>query len=426
MKEFDFSKVEHVHCIGIGGVGISALARLLIYNGKKVSGTNDGPSPLTLSGIDNISFELDPKKLPLADLYIYSDAWLTNNPHILEEARSRGITTLSYFEALGLIARDYKVIAVSGTHGKTTTTSMLADVLEAGGIDPTVVVGSIRKKTNSNFQAGKSKYFLVEADEYLRHFWNFYPEILIILNIDLDHLDYYKDLDDIKSAFRVLASRVPKSGLIVADLSQENIKEVVKGLEPKIIDYTKIENIKLKISGRHNVLNAKAVYVVASFLNLDSDLIIKTLFDFEGTARRCQYLGKHTKGFMVYDDYAHHPAEIKATLSGLRDFYQTKKITVVFQPHLYSRTKLLLNDFADCFEAADQVIILPIYAAREIPDPAIDHHILSAEIAKKHKQVLVMDDFATTVDYLINNLDQDDLIVSMGAGNVVDITSSLV
>ena len=219
-------EANNIHFIGIGGVGISALARLMLFEGKKVSGTNDNESKETLDGLREqgveISLDTDPENLPKADVYIYSDAWLTLNQKILEEAKKIG-PTFSYFEALGEFANDYELIAVSGTHGKTTTAAMLIDVFEEAGLDPMGIVGSLRGKTKSNFRAGKGKYFIVEADEYLRHFLNFHPKHLIITNIEEDHLDYYKDLADIQNAFNELAKRGPEDGFIICDPNNGNV-----------------------------------------------------------------------------------------------------------------------------------------------------------------------------------------------------------
>lgn len=205
-----------MHLIGIGGVGISALARLLLSRGKRVSGVEDNESQETLAALQeqgvSISRDLTPEALPQADCYVYSDAWLAKHPELLEEARTRGVDVISYFEALGSITHDYKVIAVAGAHGKTTTTAMVADVLEAAGLDPTSVVGSLLVKTKSNYHEGTSDYFVVEADEYMRHFLVFEPYIVLITNIDADHLDYYADLADIESAFRALVEKVPTTG----------------------------------------------------------------------------------------------------------------------------------------------------------------------------------------------------------------------
>lgn len=431
MEHFDLAKINKIHCIGIGGVGISSLARLLVHQGKEVSGTNDGPSPDTLDGLRDlgvyISLDLNPVNLPEADLYIYSDAWLTNNPEVLAQAKTSGAPCLSYFEALGLVASAYDVIAVAGTHGKTTTTSMVADVLEAADFDPTVVVGSIRAKTKSNFQAGNSKWLVVEADEYRRHFLHFTPKVLAIINIDTDHLDYYKDLADIQSAFSKLAQKVPTNGVVICNPTDPNVVPVIKDVTCQIVDYTKFidPNLKLKVPGEHNRVDAGVALAVADWLKISLSISREALEKFSGTWRRFEYLGVTKDGVLIYDDYAHHPKEIQATLSGAREKWPDKKVVAVFQPHLYSRTKLLLNDFAQSFAQADEVIILPIYAARESADPTISHKILVDEIAKYNSKVTALDSFTEAKNHLKTMAKSGDVVITMGAGNVVEIAKSM-
>src|SRR3989344_131119 len=235
---------KHVHLIGIGGIGISALARMLLERGYDLSGTNDSESKETLdelrAGGVAISLDIEPKNLPHADLYIYSDAWLTNHPEVITEARSRGVSVVSFYEALGEVANKAEcLVVVAGSHGKTTTTAMLIDVLEAGELDPTGWVGSLRAKTKSNFRAGGTKYFVGEADEYRRHFLNYTPKILVITNLEADHLDYYKDLADVQSAFRELAQKVPTDGFIICDPSMPTVAPVIKEVTATVVDYKK-------------------------------------------------------------------------------------------------------------------------------------------------------------------------------------------
>ena len=312
MAEFNLQAAQRIHIIGPGGIGISALARLLVAQGKTVSGTEDNESketldPLRALGV-TISLDLDPKKLPAADCYLYSDAWLTKHPEVLKEARTRGMPVLSYFEALGQIANNYYLIAVSGAHGKTTTTAMLIDVLEAGGLDPTAVVGSLRAKTKSNFREGNGKYFVVEADEYMRHFLNFTPAILLINNIDADHLDYYKDLADIQSAFKELVQKIPKGGFVVCNPGDPKVAPVLEGVVATVVDYTKYfdPQLPLKVLPLHRI-NAAGVLAIADKLGIASDVAKAALAEFSGTWRRFEYKGTTAKGALVYDDYAHHP-----------------------------------------------------------------------------------------------------------------------
>ena len=353
----DLSKTRKVFFIGIGGIGISALAKMALSRGMQISGVNDEEGK-TVDSLRELGVEVVSRgildTLPGADLYVYSDAWIYRGPELLEKAKETGKPVLSYFEALGIFAREYKVIAVAGTHGKTTTTAMVAEILIEAGLDPTVIVGSFVKKFNSNFRMGKSEYLVVEADEYMRHFLNFHPYIAVITNIDADHLDYYKDLADIQDAFKQLRAQ------------SETVVE----------DYSKYFNQVpvLLVPGEHNRQNAAAALAVADFLKIDLENAKKSLQNFNGTWRRLEKIGKTKRGTIVYDDYSHHPTEIRVAISALRELYPTKKITVVFQPHLYSRTKALFGDFAVSFGQADKVFFLPIYFAREERDESISSY----------------------------------------------------
>ena len=428
----DFKTTKNIHLIGIGGVGISALARLLLNNGKTVSGTNDVESPGTLNGLleqgVRVSYDVKPESLPEADAYIYSDAWTIKNKDLLDEAKRRGKPTVSYFEALGLIANQYKVVAIAGTHGKTTTTAMCADVFEAAGLDPTVVVGSIRAKTKSNFQAGKSEWFIVEADEYLRHFLHFEPYILAIINIDLDHMEYYKDLADVQSAFRSLSNKVPAEGFIICDPKQKTVGPVVAGAAAQVLDYSQnLDNVPtLKLPGEQYKMDAAVAMTVSQAVGVEVEIAKEALKEFTGTARRFEYKGQTKTGTKIYDDFGHHPAEVKITLEGVRSLFKHQKIIVVFQPHLYSRTKLLLNDFGTSFGAADLVVVCPIYAARELPDISINHQMLSEAINKNGVNVLTVDSLDEAKNAVIKEAGPDDIIFAIGAGDVFKLSAELV
>ncbi|MEK7572272.1 MAG: cyanophycin synthetase [Patescibacteria group bacterium] len=421
MKNLDLSlgrshtgeaKIKSVYFIGIGGIGISALAKFAKVRGMEVSGVNDEEGKTVDSlkelGINVMSRgTLDTEKdLPEADLYVYSDAWIHRGPEILEMARNTGKPVLSYAEALGFFVKEYKVIAISGTHGKTTTTAMVAEILTDAGFDPTVIVGSFMKKfdprhggAGSNFRAGKSKYLVVEADEYNRHMLYLNPYIGAITNIEADHLDCYKDLDDIKNAFDKF-------------LSQS---------ENKILNYKKyIEKVpKLSIPGEHNRQNAGLALAVAEILGIDESISKKSLENFQGTWRRLEKRGETKDGTIIYDDYAHHPTEVRASIEALRELYpiREKKITIVFQPHLYSRTKALFNDFAKCFKGADRIILLPIYFAREDKDESISSGKLAEAICLAGEKAIAFTDFELAEEYLKGQtFGKDDVFVTMGAG----------
>lgn len=430
MPVIDFSGIRSIHCIGIGGVGISALARLLLHEGKQISGTNDNPSRETLDALREagvvVSLDQNPEQLPTADCYIYSDAWLTTNPALLDAARATGKPVLSYFEALGAVSAGYDAIVVTGTHGKTTTTAMVTDILEAGGLSPTAVVGSLRAKTKSNFRAGSGAHFVVEGDEYLRHFLNLRPNTLVITNIEADHLDYYRDLTDIQNAFRELAQKVPPGGFVITRPNDPSVKPVVDGLRATVVDYTKEkpDGIALSVPGAHNAENALAALAVGRVVGVRREVALKAVNEFSGTWRRFEYKGKTGNGAEVYDDYAHHPTEIKATLRTAREKFPDKKIIAVFQPHLYSRTKLLMGDFARSFGDADEVIFAPIYAAREPRDESVTSEKLAEEAKKYHKNVQSFSNFESIISHL-RNAEKDVVVFTIGAGDIYNIGEHL-
>lgn len=408
-KDLDLKKIKRMFFIGIGGIGISALAKMAISCGIEVGGVNDEEGKTVDSlielGVDVIMSKV-PFDIPEADLYVYSDAWLYRGPEIIEEAKKTGKPVLSYFKVLGQFARNYKVIAVSGTHGKTTTTAMIADIMIDAGFDPTVIVGSFVKKFNSNFRKGNSEYLVVEADEYNRHFLNFAPFIAVVTNIEADHLDCYKDLDDIRNAFADFLS-----------FSEHKITEYEKYLK-------KVP--PLLVPGIHNRKNAAAALSVAEILNIPEEVAKKSLSQFTGTWRRLEKRGTTKEGTVLYDDYAHHPTEIMASLEGLRELYPSKKITVVFQPHLYSRTKALFDDFAKSFKDADFIVLLPIYFAREAKDESVSSEKLAEAIKKNGDEAVALGDFREAEEYLgLKEFNENDVFVTMGAGEAYKIAEGV-
>lgn len=444
MNQAFLNTIKKIHFIGIGGIGVSAVARLFLGRGVIVSGSDRDHSLITEKLAEKgatIFIGHDSKHISEnCDLLVYSPAVPENNPELMS-ARGKGIKTYSYPEALGVISKDMRTIAVSGTHGKTTTTAMIAEVLISAQKSPTVIVGSLLKGSGSNFVAGESDLFVVEACEYKRSFLNLSPEILVITNIDNDHLDYYKDIDDIISAFHTLAMKVPEFGFVVADLNDENIKKALDGIKAKIIDYSlksSTPKLILAVPGEHNMRNAFAALAVAQVLGVDESVARSALAGFQGTWRRMERKGEMPKGVIVYDDYAHHPTEIRATLQGFRSKFGSARTRVVFQPHLYSRTKLLLNEFAESFTDADEVIVAPIYAAREAPDLEISAEILAQAIVNFTRQgfgkssnglpwmgVRAMSDFSAIGTYLKDTTEKGDIIITMGAGDVHKIGEAL-
>ncbi|MDQ3076871.1 MAG: UDP-N-acetylmuramate--L-alanine ligase [bacterium] len=426
----DFSKIKHVHFIGIGGIGISAIARMLMLEGKKVTGSDRDESEVTgeLEKIGiSVTIGQSEKNVPAkADLVIYTIAITDDNLELMK-ARKVGIECITYPQALGIISKDKFTIAVAGTHGKTTTTAMIAKMLIDAKMDPTVIVGSFLKDQQSNFIAGKSKYLVVEACEYKRSFLNLYPNILVITNIDDDHLDYYKDIEDIKSAFRELIKKTASDGSIVCDLEMPHIGDVVRSIETTVVDYELFGdmNLALKIPGAHNLSNAAAVLAVADVLGIPRVQAKKSLESFSGTWRRFEYKGSTKKGVKIYDDYGHHPTEIMATLKGTRELFPDKKIIAIFQPHLYSRTKQHLKEFARAFSDVDQVIIAPIYAAREPEDPSISAAILSDQIIMNNGSSVALPSFEAIEKYITDECKKGDIVITMGAGDIYKVGEHL-
>lgn len=429
MKNIDLSKVKKVHFVGIGGIGVSAIARMMLAEGKIVSGSDSSGSAITdelmrLGAKVFIGHNAQNVKDDI-DLLVYTPAVTEENSEF-KKAKELNAPTFSYPEILGIISQNKYTIAVSGTHGKTTTTAMIGRVLTDAKKDPTIIVGSLLKESKSNFTAGKSEFFVVEACEYKKSFLNLNPKIIVIANIDNDHLDYYGNLENVKKAFAEFVSKLSEDGYLVCDPNDENLKEVIRSSKCKITDYTKITaSFNLKIPGEHNIKNAKATMAVSEILGIDEKIAIKSLNDFSGTWRRFEPKGETKNGVLVYDDYGHHPTEIKATLKGAREFFGDKKIFCVFQPHLYSRTKLLLNDFGKSFDDADEIILVDIYAAREEKDESVNSKMLAEKISINGGKAIYLDSFEKTESFLREKTRKGDIMITMGAGDIFKIGESL-
>jgi len=433
----DLEKAKKVYLIGMGGIGISALAQMLVSRGVEVCGVNDSQSPETLDELRDKGVKIDlydslkqdtiPELPSDADIFIYSVAWEDRGPKVLEAAQATKRPVMSYFEALGELSRSYKTIAISGTHGKTTTTAMLAHVLKESGLNPTAVVGSLvdfGSKRRTNFLAGGGEYLIVEACEYKRHFQNFKPHIFVITNIELDHPDYYKDLSDVQDAFKTV---VANSHMVVCDAENENVMPVIAGALAKVIDVADYREFvpELTIIGEHNKENAAFVLAVSDVLKIPVEKVQVALKGFKGTWRRLEYRGKTSKGVHVYDDYAHHPTEIKASIKAVRDEHKDSKIIAIFEPHMYSRIKALLSDFATAFGDADKVIIAPIYAARERWDGMTSAESLSKEIGKHHSDVSWTKTLKE-IPKLVADSHKGSVLLFMGAGDIYQISENMI
>ncbi|MDZ7726210.1 MAG: Mur ligase domain-containing protein [Candidatus Campbellbacteria bacterium] len=418
-----------IHFIGIGGIGVSAIARMFLERGSVVSGSdlskNRVTEELELLGA-KIFYSQEKENVPKdADMVVYTIAVPDDNPE-LELARELRIKVFSYPEILGYLSRSHRTIAISGTHGKTTTTAMTAEAMIAGGLEPTVVVGSLLKSHKSNYVSGNSDLFLVEACEYRESFSHLQPYILAITNIEADHLDYYKDVNDVIRAFSELAKKVSKDGVIIVDSEDENAAKATEGVEARVVDYREVLNeINISLPGEHNRKNAAVALTIVRELGAERQESMQALRDFSGTWRRFEEKGKSDNGVLIYDDYAHHPTEIKATLSAAKEKFAGKNIIAVFQPHLFSRTKSFLKDFSLAFEDADQVLILPIYKAREKDDGSVSSKDLVKEIEKHHENVTYLDSFEEAKDHIIKDAKENDVVMTIGAGDVYKVAESL-
>lgn len=412
---------KHVHCIGIGGIGLSALARYCKSHGAHVSGSDGSASRITEDlQQEGMEVHIGHDATHVEDgttLVIYSIAVKDSNPE-LRVAKEKGITCMTYPEALGMLTQEYTTIAVCGTHGKTTTTAMLASMFKACGKNPTVIVGSLLSDGGTNFIQGDSEYLIVEACEYKRSFLNLHPSHIIVTNIDADHLDYYKDLDDIKSAFQEFVDKLPKDGTLVTH-GDVSLLTFAKKINADTIDKN---TIALSVLGGHNKSNAQLALAHSDTLGFPQEDARNGLLSFRGTWRRLEYKGLW-HDIAMYDDYGHHPTEIKATLQALREKYPHGKhnLIVVFQPHLYSRTKLLLDDFSESFFDADKICIMPIYAAREDDDGTISSH----DLVEKTMNAIYMETFDEIKKYVLGKPHYNTVLITIGAGDVSTFHNNL-
>ncbi len=432
-----------VHLIGIGGVSMRALAKMLRRQGVNVRGSDRESSIYTLQ-LDELGIPVAighrPDNLRDAALVIRTAAIRDNNPEI-QAARAAGIPIISRAEAWGILMRDYpKAVCVAGTHGKTSTTAMIATFTQAAQLDPTVMVGGDLPSIGGTLRIGKSGLFVAEACEYQNSFHAFSPTVAVILNIDRDHLDFFKDTDDIIASFHQFALRTPKEGAVLLNGEDENCRLAAQGLDRRVVTFgfspncqVRGENIALKdgfpccdvtrdgkfycrmtlsVPGRHNLLNALAAAGVAMELEVPPQQFAEGMAAYKGVGRRFELI-RTWRGARVYDDYAHHPNEIEATLKAAKEL-NPRRVICVFQPHTYSRTVSLLDDFAAALSHADQVLLCPIFAARE----ANVFGISSQDLACRIPGAEAADDFAQVAARLSQLVQPGDLIFTMGAGDV--------
>ncbi len=456
MYQINFKEPIHVHFMGIGGISMSGLAEILLRAGFPVSGSDSKKSPLTehLTSIGaKISYGQCAQNITEdIDLVVYTAAISTDNPEYIE-AVSKNIPMMTRAVLLGQIMKNYKTpIAISGTHGKTTTTSMVSEVLLAAQADPTLSIGGILKSIGGNIRVGQSDFFVTEACEYTNSFLSFFPRISIVLNIEEDHLDFFKDIYDIRSSFRRFAELLPNDGYLIINSDIEEVSSITENLPCKVItfgkditsdysykdvafdemgraSYTLIKNgtpmdkIELGVVGEHNILNSLSVLALMDLLEIKQDTVFAALKSFHGTDRRFEYKGS-LAGITVLDDYAHHPTEIEATLKAAAN-YPHNTLWCVFQPHTYTRTNAFLKEFAQSLSLADKIILTDIYAAREKNTIGITSLDLQKEIEKLGKECCYFRSFDEIENFLLENCINGDLLITMGAGDVVKIGENL-
>jgi UDP-N-acetylmuramate--alanine ligase len=442
-----YGRIRKIHFVGIGGIGMSGIAEVLLNLGYQVSGSDLRETEITrrllrLGG--EIAYGHRSENIEGADVVVTSTAVRSDNPEVLEATR-RLIPVIPRAEMLAELMRMKYGIAIAGTHGKTTTTSMVATILVHGGIDPTAVIGGRLDAFGSNAKLGQGKFLVAEADESDGSFLKLTPTIAVVTNIDADHLDYYKDLDEIKETFVSFINKVPFFGLAVLCLDDANLQGLIPRVKKRFITYgleaqadlhaTDIEysavctsfmvhfrgeplgRLAFHMPGRHNVLNALAAVAVGLELEIPFAQIVEGMKDFGGVQRRFQIKGE-PQGIMVVDDYGHHPAEIKATLAAARAGWK-RRIIAVFQPHRYSRTQALYEDFVTAFYQADHLLLTDIYAAGEESIAGVSARELAASVAGHgHKDVHYAADMEGVVEHLLRVTRPGDIVITMGAGNI--------
>ncbi|MBR4207807.1 MAG: UDP-N-acetylmuramate--L-alanine ligase [Lachnospiraceae bacterium] len=459
MYELDLNKPVKVFFCGIGGISMSGLAEILLSKRFKVAGSDIRDSELT-ERLEKLGAEIHIGQEASnvsddTDLFVYTAAISPDNPEF-SKAVEKNIPMLTRAELLGEIMHGYgTAVCVSGTHGKTTTTSMVTEIFIKAGMDPTVTVGGMLKDIGGNLRIGSSGNFIAEACEYTNSFHSFFPTIALILNIEEDHMDFFKDINDIRASFKKFASLLPADGTLVINSGIEAYTELTEGLECRVVtfgtdegadyratdisfddrglcsytlhrktpDGEETEKIKLSVPGEHNVYNSLAAIAAADAAGADKSAIVPGLESFKGAGRRFEYKGE-IGGVTVIDDYAHHPSEIKATLLAA-ERYPHKRLWVVFQPHTYTRTKAFLDDFAKALSMADEVVLLDIYAAREKNTVGISSADLKDKLDKKGRKAVYFKYFDDAEAYLLQHCTAGDLVLTVGAGDVYRIGEHL-
>lgn len=443
-----FGKFKTIHFVGIGGTGMSGIAEILSNMGFEVKGSDlnksDYTKRLEKTGI-KVFYSHNEKNIENADVLVVSTAIKEDNPEWKEAVR-RHIPVIPRGEMLAELMRMKHGIAISGTHGKTTTTSIAASVMCEASLDPTVIIGGIVSTYGTNALLGESRFLLAEADESDGSFLNLSPIYTVITNIDRDHMDYYGTMDVLKEKFTEFANKVPFFGASIICLEDENVRRIVPNLKKRVITYGFTPNcdiyakeieiskgfssfhvnangkdlgkVTLNVPGKYNILNSLAIIALGMELEIDIDIIKKGISAYNGTKRRAEVIGK-LNNCIAITDYAHHPVEVDRTLEALKDFYKPERLICVFQPHRYTRTKELFESFTGCFYKADKLILLPIYSAGENPIDEINSENLSKGVEMAgHKNVELFKSFSKLEKHLIEDIGKDDLLVFFGAGTI--------
>ena len=462
--DINLKDLKKVHMIGIGGVSMSGIAKILQYMGIEVTGSDRDETDVTIklanTGIPVIK-GTNPEIVKNVDLVVYTAAIKQDNPELVA-AKALGIHCMERAEFLGLITKLYKeTICIAGTHGKTTTTSMVSlCFLEEGKLnkkmEPTIQVGAKLKQIQGNYHIGTSEHFIIEACEYVESFLHFYPKAEIILNIDNDHLDYFKTFENVKNAFKKFAKILPENGYLVTNADDKSCLELLDEISKTINVYTfgieneeanfiakdivfdkdgfanfdvyfnneKYDTFKLSVPGKHNVINALACIALCEMYNISKESMKKALKLFTGANRRFEYIGERN-GAAIYDDYAHHPTEIRATARAAKCKVYNESWGV-FQSHTYSRTYNLFEDFVEALAEFDNIIISDIYAAREQNTYNVHPEDIVNKLKEKGKNALYIGKYEDIAEYLKTKIKKDDLVITLGAGPVVKVAEMLV
>ncbi len=454
----DFAKVKKIYFIGIKGSGMVALVEIFSRRGCEVTGSDTTEKFFTDEILKKKLFVkyhegFDAKHITSdIDLVVYSTAYNEKNNEEFKAAKYKSIPMASYPGMLGILFNEKYGIAVSGTHGKTTTTAMLAEIFKVAGLDPTAVVGSLVRQWRGSALVGRSEFMIIEADEYQNKLDLYSPMAAILTSADWDHPDFFPTHEEYKNTFSRFVQKIPRHGFLVVCGDRSETLEIAKSAKCKVISYgfnsgadlkinnhelregkqffslsakeKKLGNFEIMLPGKHNVLNASAAIAMAHQFNAKMEKVREALANFEGTSRRFEYIGRRN-GAILIDDYGHHPEEIKVTLRAAREFFPKRRIWCVFHPHTFTRTKALLSEFSQSFEDADRVIVLDIYgSAREVQGGVHSKDLV--ELAKKyHRNIEYIPTIGEAIEFLKDKISREDLVIAMGAGNVWEVVEGL-